>query len=300
MFDGAITLVLDPRVRRAVVPAVLSACVLGVALASVTGRPDDPAEALDRARDLMVERQPEAAMREARRALAMLGPDGDPGLSAKALMRAAQIADLHLSDAHLAEAIGYYRELWRRFPGSDAAFEGGLRLAEILKQRLHDDLHAEEQFSQVVTAFPRQSGVERLLLRAGQIALEGRRFEAARAHASRLLEQYPGSDLGPEAQMMLGQAYRLEGLQVDAAKAFLAVQEQWPDTVHSARALALAGDCLADQGEFGRAIAEYIASLPLHPEPTYVQKQLERARRHFSALRNLEPGVKAFAFHGGF
>jgi TolA-binding protein len=300
MFDSAAALVLDHRVRRAAVPAVVAACVIGVVLATLTGRQGDPAEALARARDLMVEHRPEAALKETRRALALLGRDGDPDLHAKALARAAQIADLHMPDAHLPEAIGYYRELIRSHPESDAAFEAGLRLAELLRQRLHDDLHAEEQFVQVVDAFPHQAGVERLLLRAGRIALDNRRHPNARAYATRLLERYPESDHAPEAQALVGQAYRLEGLQKEAAQALLAVADRWPGTEASARALALAGDCLADQGDFGHAIARYIESLPRHPDPMQVQRSLDRARRHFSAQRNLEAGVRSFAFSGGY
>jgi TolA-binding protein len=300
MFDSAAALVLDPRVRRAAVAAVVAAGLVGVVVGTVTGRPGDPAEVLARARDLMVEHRPEAALKETRRALAMLGRDGDPELHAKALARAAQIADLHMPDAHLPEAIGYYRELIQAHPESDAAFDAGLRLAELLRQRLHDDLHAEEQFVQVVDAFPHQAGVERLLLRAGRIALDNRRYRNARTYAGRLLEQYPGSDHAPEAQTLVGQAWRLEGLQKEAAQAFMAVPDRWPGTEASARALALAGDCLADQGDFGHAIARYIESLPRHPDPIQVQRSLDRARRHFTAQRDLAPGDKSFAFHGGY
>lgn len=300
MFDSAAALVLDPRVRRAAVPAVVAASLVGIVFGTVTGRQGDPAEVLAHARDLVVEHRPEAALKETRRALALLGKDGDPELHAKALARAAQIADLHMPDAHLPEAIGYYRELIQSHPTSDAAFDAGLRLAELLRQRLHDDLHAEEQYVQVVDAFPHQSGVERLLLRAGRIALDNRRYLNARTYANRLLEQYPESDAAPEAQTLVGQAYRLEGLQKEAAQAFMAVADRWPETEAAARALALAGDCLSDQGDFGRAIGRYIESLPHHPDPMQVQRSLDRARRHFSAQRNLEPGVRSFAFHGGY
>lgn len=300
MFDNAFALALDPRVRRWSAPAVVLAAVVGVGLATLTGGPEDPAETLEKARDLMVEHRPEAALKQTRRALAMLGTAGDPELRLKALARAAQIADLHMPDAYLPEAMGYYRDVVQQFPATDAAFEAGIRLGEILKQRLHDDLHAEEQFAQVVEAFPNQPGVERYLIRAGQIALDARRYVPAREHARKLLERYPQSELGPEAQAMIGRSFQLEGRLKDATTAFETLADRWPETEQAARALAMAGDCHFETGDYGRALARYIASLARHPDPMLVQKSLERARRRFSAQRELEPGSKTFAFYGGY
>lgn len=296
MVPSAAAFAMDPRTRRVAVGAVLLAAVLGIGFFSLAGRADDPAEALARARDLVFDRRPEAALKEVRRALAMLADDGDPTLRQKALARAAQITDLHLSDAHLGEALGYYKQLIQEFPASPAAFDAGIRVGEILKQRLHDDLHAEQQYVAVVDAFPRQAGVERLLLRAGQVALDSRRYDAARTVASRLIVDYPDSELGAEAQTLLARAFQLEGRLPEATRAFEALAERWPRSEAASRALYEAGNCLAEQGDFGHAIARYIESLPEHPDPMLVQKSLERARRHFSALRSMKPGSKAYAF----
>jgi tetratricopeptide (TPR) repeat protein len=296
MVETAAALAMNPRYRRFALVAVLLAAVVGVGVATLAGQPADPRERLDRARDLVFAKKPEAALREVRRALAELGEDGDKDLREKALARAAQITDLHLSDAHLNEALGYYRQLFTEFRESPAAFDAGLRMGEILRQRLHDDVHAEQQYVAVVDAFPAQPGVERLLVRAAAIALENHRYEATRTSAQRVLDRYPDSELGADAQDLVAQSYHLEGKLTEATGAYELLAERWPRTPAAARALFEAGNCLAAQSDYGHAIARYIEALPEHPDPMQVQKSLERARKHFSAFRAMAPGSKAYAF----
>ena len=286
----------SPRSRRLVVGAVLLAAAAGVAIASVAGRTTDPAERLAQARDLVFAGRPRAAMRQTLRALADLGDDGNLALREEALARAAQIADFHLSDAHIPEALGYYQKLVRLSPRSPAAFDAGQRIAEILHQRLHDNLHAEAQELAVVEGFPHQAGVERLLVKAARLALAGRRYEAARSDAGRLLSAYPTSPFAPDAQLVVGQAFQLEGRLHEATQAFDALSDRWPGTPIAARALYQAGNCLADEADYGHAIARYIEALPDHPDPTEVQESLDRARRHFTALSEMKPGSHAYAF----
>lgn len=286
-------------------PRRLAAACVGLAFAAaigttlVTAGPADPAFHLEQARDLTFQKNPEAALRSVRKALAELGDDGDPALRLKALARGAQIVDFHLGEQRAPEALAFYRRIVREFPSSPEAFDAGVRVAELLRQRFHDDARAEEQFVSVVDAFPTQPGVERLLLRAARVALENRKYERARTSALRILKEYPESELAHDAQYLLGTAFHLEGKHVEATKAFEEVAARWPGTAEAARALADAGNCLAEQGDLGLALARYIEALPEHPDPLAVQKSLERVRRRFTAEREMKPGSKAVAFGPG-
>lgn len=255
-----------------------------------------PAERLETARDLILARKPEAALAELRRALAELGDAGPDELRLKVLLRAAQVADLHLERGPVGEALAFYRRVTEEFPHTPEAFDAAVRMAEIYRQRLEDDRAAEQHLARVVERFPAQPGVERLLVRASRIALENRRYDQARDHAERLLQVYDHSPHAAEAQTLIAQSFHLEGNHREATAAFEEVAERWPGTPEAARALFEAGNCLGEQGEFGRALARYIESLPEHPDPMSVQRALDRARGKLSALQAMSPGSRAVAF----
>lgn len=283
------------RYRRLAPLAAVLAVAAGPVVSTLAAGPADPAARLERARDLLVARRPEAALREVRRALAELADDGDPQLRLNALSRAAQITDLHLVGARGDEALVAYRQLVTAFPRTPEAFDAGVRIAELLRDRGAGEA-AEKQLVAVVDAFPAQPGTERLLLRAARLALDGRRYERARALSHRLLADYPGAATAPEASTLLGFAFHAEARHADAARAFEAVAERWPDTEAAAHALFEAGNCHAELTDFDRALSRYIAALPKHPNPLQIQRELEKARRQLTALRAMSPGSKAVAF----
>jgi len=299
MKNRAIALASNPRLLRLAFPLAAVAVALGLFAGWLSGRGADPASRLAAARDLAFDHKPDDALKQVRRALAELGPDGDRGLRLQALTRAAQITDTQLAPSHAGEALAWYRDILTLFPGTPEAFDAGVRISEILHLRLGDDVHAEQQLVTVVNAFPRQTGVERLLLRAARSAEEGRRFDEAKAYAERLLRDYDHSELASEAQSLIGEILHLEGRHGEAVKAFAAVNERWPRTEAAARALFEEGNCLAETGDLSLAMGKFIEALPDHPDPMSVQRSLERVRRRFSALRNVEAGSKAYAFGAG-
>lgn len=284
------------RPRRLAALCVGLAVVAGGGTMLLTSTPADPSARLEEARDLVFQKNPEAALKAVRKALAELGDEGDRKLRLKALGRGAQIVDFHLGESRAPEALAFYRDIIREFPSEPEAFDAGVRVGELLRQRFRDDERAEAQFVSVVDAFPRQPGVERLLLRAANVALERRKYERVRTLSERLLAEYGDSENARDAQYLVGTAFHLEGRHQDAQQAFDAVAHRWPGTADAARALADAGSCFAEQGDLGLAMARYIEALPLHPDPLVVQKSLERVRRRYSAERDMLPGSKAFAF----
>ena len=288
--------------RRAPVVALVAvlAVVGGVAFGHAAGSPADPAARFDEARQLVFDRQPAKALNLLRRGLAELGHGdagaADPELARKMLVLAARTADFHLENG-VAEALELYRSLFHDFPGTPEAYDAGVRIGEILTQRLGDAVHAEAQYVATVDAFPHQQGAEALLVRAARLAIDGRRYVEARAYAERLARDFSDSERVMEALSLVGVSHHLEGDHAKATQAFEAAAARAPNTPEGARALADAGNCLAEQGDFGRAIARYIDALPDHPDPGAVQHELERVRRKFSATRNVELG-KAVAFSG--
>ncbi|MFM2153295.1 MAG: hypothetical protein RL199_1730 [Pseudomonadota bacterium] len=287
---------MHPSTRRWLVGGVVAAIVVPVLVVELWMRPPSPESLLENARTLLVQRKPEAALKEIRKALAGLGEDGNRKLRQKAMLLRAEIADHHLSDAHIPEAIGAYREVAEAFPDTEVAWSAGRRTADILRQRLRDNVHAQEQYRRVAVTFPDHAGVDELWLTAAQCAMDDRRFAAARDDAKRLVDDYPASDHAAEAQNLLARSFKLEGKLPEATKAFLAVADRWPGTEAGARALHEAGDCLAEQHDNAGAVARYLGALANHPDPGLVQKSLERARRKLAEEAPPPVGSKAYAF----
>jgi len=286
--------------RKSAPVLVLLAVLLGVGVSMLVARPPDPAARLAAARDLLLARQPRAAMTEVRRALAELGPGGDTTLRLNALARAAQIADYHLTAANVrgaaAEALALYRQLVDGFPNTPEAFDAGVRIAEILRARAGGSEQAEKQFLDVARRFPRQAGIERLFLQAAQLAQDARAHDRARAHAGHVVEHFAHTPAAAEAQLLIGRSFHLEGRHAHASEAYAAVADRWPGTEAAPRALHEAGHCFVEQGDYAAAIARYMAALPTHPDPMAVQRSLERARKGFVALREMAPGRREVAF----
>lgn len=288
------------RVARIAGALVLAAIVIGAMGGRLTNSAPNPGARLEKARDLAYDHKPEAALKQVRRALAELGPEDDSALKLQALTRAAQITDMQLGSSRANEALGWYREIVKQFPRSPEAYDSGVRIAELLHLRFADDLHAEQQLLSVVAAFPKQAGVERLLIRAARLAMESRRYDEARSDVERLLKEYASSELSGEARSLVGEVLHLQGHHSEAAQAYELVATTVPGTELAARALEEEGNCLAEMGDFSHAMGKYIEALPDHPSPLSVQRSLERVRRRFSALRAVEPGSKAYAFGNRF
>lgn len=285
-----------PRVLPLAGLAVVMAVCVSLGVATLAGRSDSPQTMLEQARDLSLSGRYEEALTQVHRVLAKLDEVPDADLKRRALVRAAQLTDLHLGDHRVNEALGWYRQLIDAFPESEAAFDAGVRISEILKQRFGDDARASEQLVRVVDAFPEHSGAPRLLLRAARLAVDARMYERARDDAARLQTTWPASDEVADAQALIASTLHLEGRHADAIVAWEELATRFEGTPAAARALAEAGHCLEEQADFVRAIARYLQSLPQHPEPFAVQKRLERVRQKFIAEKAKQPGSAAVAF----
>jgi tetratricopeptide (TPR) repeat protein len=295
MFIPRRALALGSRARRWTLAALGAAAALGIAATTLGSQPETPAERLDRAMVLALEHKPERALRELRRALAALNDDDRSELRQRILMRAAQLTEMHLSDAHLPEALRYYRTVEQDYAGLPAAYEAGVRTAEILRNRLHDGFHAEAQFLSLMETFRSQPGIEALLVKAAESAQDDGRPEVAQRHLERLIAEHPVSAAADEARSLLADLHRRQGRLEAATALLIELAERKSGTEEGARALARAGDCFAQQGDYAHAVARYIESLPNHPDPVQVQRSLERARRRFQLLRPAAREERALA-----
>lgn len=284
------------RLLRLVGVAVSLAVCISLAVATLAGRSEDPQTMIEHARDLTLAGKYDDALTQVHRVLARLGDVPNADLQRRALVRAAQLTDLHLGDHRVNEALGWYRQIIDTFPESVEAFDAGVRISEILKQRFHDDARASEQLVSVVDAFPAHSGAPRLLLRAARLAVEARLYDRARDDAARILSTWPSSDEAADAQALVASTLHLQGRHAEAVVAWEELAERFEGTPAAARALAEAGHCLEEQADFVHAMARYLQSLPQHPEPFAVQKRLERVRRKFVAEQAKQPGSPSVAF----
>lgn len=284
------------RLLRFVGFAVVLAVSTSLVVAMLAGRTESAQTMLEHARDLALSGRHEDALTQVHRVLARLDEAPDPELHRRALVRAAQLTDLHLGEHRVNEALSWHQQVIDTFPDSVEAFDAGVRISEILKQRFDDDARASEQLVRVVDAFPTHSGAPRLLLRAARLAVEGRLYEQARNDAARVQANWPSSTEAADAQALIASTLHLEGRHAEAVVAWEELAERFEGTPAAARALAEAGHCLEELSDFAPAMARYLQALPQHPEPFGVQKRLERVRQKFVAEQAKKPGSAAVAF----
>lgn len=91
---------------------------------------------------------------------------------------------------------------------------------------------------------PELAASERVAFDAARDLADAGDYAGAAAAFQQFLEFYPGSPLGPDASMMLGEMHRARGAEPDAARAYLNLYLAAPDGPDAPRALLALGDSL--------------------------------------------------------
>lgn len=105
-----------------------------------------------------------------------------------------------------------------------------------------------------------------------------------------MLDRYPNSSLGPDAQYLIGSAFAFQNKRTDAVNAYLALIARWPENPLVPRARLEIGKLYADAGDYTKAQEIMLLALKDHPDPKVVQSELARLRRHIALTRPAEIG----------
>lgn len=101
----------------------------------------------------------------------------------------------------------------------------------------------------LTTENPQLAAGEEAALRGARALAEAGDRDGAVQALQEFLDLFPGSPLGPEATMLLGEMHRARGAEPEAARAFLNLYLSDPDGASAPRALLALGDSLGRLGQ---------------------------------------------------
>ncbi len=113
---------------------------------------------------------------------------------------------------------------------------------------------AEDVYKQIIERYPTAPGLDQTLLDAARIANALKNPREAADYAQRLLNEFPGSPCGPQAHMILGDAYAMAGMQDDARTLYVRLADAEPNTQRGSEAYLRLGRLAMEQKEYDAAI----------------------------------------------
>jgi tetratricopeptide (TPR) repeat protein len=261
-----------------------------------SGCRDDAQTLLRRAADAVYEKRPHDALTYYRHALDVLDRDATPEapvIRARALRGAADIYYLELRDTK--RAIEVYRELIRQCPDAPETLQGRIHLADLLHVYKRDHRAAITELAAEIAMNPPQSA--ELSYRVAKLYFEVGDYQQAEVEAKNVARKYETSPFVDDALFLQAQALgMMEGKREDAAKAFEALAERFPESELQPHALFEVAKARSESGEEERAIELWIQALERHPDPAHVQSHIARVRRRIANTTPMRIGDAAAAF----
>lgn len=253
---------------------------------------------LEDARLALYQQQPEAALKEYRKALDALERDTSPeGLvyRARALRGAADVYAFQLRDP--ARAVEVYRELIAQCPEAPETLEGRVHLASLLRHHFRDLRGAVAELTAALARNPPQSA--ELTYDVAEMYFELQDYEQCEIEAGRLVSKFETSGYIDDALLLRAQALAMmENRKGEAARVFEELLERFPESNLVPHALFELGRLKAEGGNAERAIELWVAALKSHPDPQVVQNAIARVRARLRATTPEKVGdaVSAFDF----
>jgi tetratricopeptide (TPR) repeat protein len=278
---------------RLAAPALSLLAVLGL-----WGCQMSPSERVHRAKDAVYDKKPSLALRQYRLALDGLEHDDSPSanvLRAKALRGTGDVYYLELHD--IRQAVATYKELITQCPEAPETMDARVMLAEILRTYYRDLRGAIAELDAALARNPPQSA--ELRYQVAKLYFELGDYQQAELEAEKLLMAYETSPLVADAMFLIAQALGMrEGMHADAAKAYEALIERFPEAELAPHALFELGKLKAEGNENDEAIAIWVKALKRHPDPKVVQQAIARVRKRITQTTPTAYGQHA-AFERG-
>ncbi|MBI4557758.1 MAG: tetratricopeptide repeat protein [Candidatus Hydrogenedentes bacterium] len=123
-----------------------------------------------------------------------------------------------------------------------------------LLQRTGDLPSARSVYLELLEDFGNGPHLDQMLFRAGELALSLKRGDEAAGHFLRLLEQVPGSTLGAQAKLGLGDAQALSGKPDEARRVYTQLTQAYPDQAIGAEAVARLGRIAFDAAQYDETV----------------------------------------------
>lgn len=266
-------------------PVIRFASLLLLA-AQLFGCQQSAARLVDEAKNYDFAKQPEKALAAYQRALLALGRDESDSarsLRARCYRGAGDICYLDLHD--YLRAVEFYRKLTEAYPEAPEVFQARANLYDILRSHGGDRRTALAELASLVQSFPNHPDVDRYQFLAAEDYFDLADYQQARIEAKALLDRFPESAFGPEAQNLVASAFAFENRRTDAVNAYLALIARWPNHPLVPRARLEIGKLYADGGDLDRAQEIMLLALKDHPDPRAVQSELARLRRRIARTR---------------
>ncbi len=275
------------------VPADNAACMKRLGILTVVvfaaGCQTSAETLVKQAENLLYSKHPKKALATYERALMALGRDEtEPArsLRAKCFRGAGDICYLDLHD--YPRAVELYRKLTEAYPEAPEAFQARANLYDILSAHGGDRRSAIAELASLVQSFPNHVDTDRYQYQVAKDYFELADYQQARIEAKALLDHYPDSTFGPDAQFLTGSSFAFENRRTDAVNAFLALVARWPTSPLVPRARLEIGKLYAEGGDYDRAQEIMLLALKDHPDPQLVQSELARLRRRIALTRPAE------------
>jgi tetratricopeptide (TPR) repeat protein len=253
-------------------------CAL-LALAATTACTRSAEDHLRAAEDATYSGHPRKALNEYERAAELAAREDSahaPLVQARALRGAADVCYLELREPARAAAI--YRRLIRIHPDRPETLEARVNLAQILRGDLHDLRGAISELAAAVARQPPQAAGLRYEMATLYFELGDYRQCALESDA--IIERYGNSAIAARAYFLKAEALAMiDGRTSEAILALEQLLERFPSSELHPHVLYQLGRLRAEAGDLEAAIEQWVLALKMHPNPSFIQSAISRARK---------------------
>ena len=109
-----------------------------------------------------------------------------------------------------------------------------------------------------------------------------------------MLDRFPQSPLAPQARLVLGSCFEMEGRRAEAVATYRELIDRTPPGEAVSRAQLALAKLLELQGEDDRALEVLLSCLKTYPDPLLIQKEIARVQRRMAEARRLTESPDAF------
>ncbi|HKD38712.1 MAG TPA: tetratricopeptide repeat protein [Myxococcaceae bacterium] len=250
-----------------------------LAIAATTACRQSAEDHLRAAQDAMFLGNPRRALNEYERAAELAARENStrsPFVQSRALRGAADVCYLELREPARAAAI--YRRLIRIHPERPEALEARVSLSHILRSDLHDLRGAIAELAAAIARQP--PWVAALRYEMAKLYFELGNYRQSALEAEAILQRYGTSAVAARANFLKAEALAMiDGRSSEAILALEQLLERFPDSELEPHVLYQLGRLRAEAGDLEAAIEQWVLALKMHPNPSFIQSAISRARK---------------------
>jgi tetratricopeptide (TPR) repeat protein len=202
--------------------------------------------------------------------------DGEDAQRLLVLDRLGKINALYLRD--YSQAIADFEALNRKYPKTEPSLAALATVADLYHYKLGKPQQAIEAYQRLVSDFPGRAEAPHAQLQIVAAYFKLKDYEQARTEAAWVLKRWPGTPEAAQAEFEMADSYYLQKRYTEAIATYERLLDSKPDANLTALVLFEVGNCYQELGDGERALNYYYSSLPAHPNPSLVQRKIQRVR----------------------